>query len=66
MTFYYRPLIEEKGRHVLAGGWCRFSKVEVLSRHGSAESISADEAPQDILHRLTSVRSDLAQALAQA
>jgi dihydropteroate synthase len=59
MTLYYRPLVEEQGSHVLAGGWCRFSKVEVLSRHGSAELISADEAPQDILHRLTSVRSDL-------
>ena len=59
MTLYYRPLVEEQGSHVLAGGWCRFSKVEVLSRNGSAELISADEAPQDILHRLTSVRSDL-------
>ena len=59
MTLYYRPLVEEQGSHVLAGGWCRFSKVEVLSRHGSAELISADEAPQDILNRLTSVRSDL-------
>ena len=59
MTFYYRPLIEEKGRHVLAGGWCRFSRVEVLSRNRRAELISADEVPQDILHRLTSARSDL-------
>ena len=59
MTLYYRPLVEEQGSHVLAGGWCRFSKVEVLSRHGSAELISADEVPQDILNRLTSVRSDL-------
>ena len=42
MTLYYRPLVEEQGSHVLAGGWCRFSKVEVLSRHGSAELISAD------------------------
>jgi dihydropteroate synthase len=59
MTLYYRPLVEEQGTHVLAGGWCRFSKVEVLSRHGRAELISADEVPQDILHRLTSARSDL-------
>ena len=59
MTLYYRPLVEEQGSHVLAGGWCRFSKVEVLSRHGRAELISADEVPQDILHRLTSARSDL-------
>ena len=59
MTLYYRPLVEEQGSHVLAGGWCRFSKVEVLSRYGSAELISADEVPKDILYRLTSVRSDL-------
>ena len=59
MTFYYRPLIEEQGTNVLAGGWCRFSRVEVLSRDRRAEFISADEVPQDILHRLTSVRSDL-------
>ena len=59
MTLYYRPLIEEQGRHVLAGGWCRFSRVEVLSRDRQAECISADEVPQDILHRLTSARSDL-------
>ena len=59
MTFYYRPLIEEQGTNVLSGGWCRFSRVEVLSRDRQAEFISADEVPQDILHRLTSVRSDL-------
>ena len=59
MTLYYRPLVEEQGTHVLAGGWCRFSKVEVLSRQGRAELISADEVPQDILHRLTFARSDL-------
>jgi dihydropteroate synthase len=59
MTLYYRPLVEEQGTHVLAGRWCRFSKVEVLSRQGRAELISADEVPQDVLHRLTSARSDL-------
>ncbi|MDG1504792.1 MAG: dihydropteroate synthase [Planktomarina sp.] len=59
MTFYYRPLIEEQGTNVLSGGWCRFSRVEALSRHRQAEFISADEVPQDILHRLTSVRSNL-------
>ena len=59
MTFYYRPLIEEQGTNVLSGGWCRFSRVEVLSRDRQAEFISADEVPQDILHRLTSVRSDM-------
>jgi dihydropteroate synthase len=59
VKLYYRPLIEEQGRHVLAGGWCRFSRVEVLSRDRQAESIPADEVPQDILHRLTSARSDL-------
>ena len=58
MTLYYRPLVEEQGTHVLAGGWCRFSRVEVLSRNRRAELISADEVPQDILHRLTSARSD--------
>ncbi len=47
MTLYYRPLVEEQGTHVLAGGWCRFSKVEVLSRQGRAALISADEVPQD-------------------
>jgi len=59
MTLYYRPLVEEQGTHALAGGWCRFSKVEVLSRHGRAEVISANEVPQEILNRLTSARSDL-------
>ena len=59
MTLYYRPLVEEQGTHALAGGWCRFSKVEVLSRHGRAEVISANEVPQEILDRLISVRSNL-------
>ena len=59
MTLYYRPLVEEQGAHALAGGWCRFSKVEVLSRHGRAEVISANEVPQEILDRLISARSNL-------
>ena len=33
--------------------------MQYISRHGRAELISADEVPQDILHRLTSARSDL-------
>ena len=32
MTLYYRPVPVAHGRHRLAGGWTRFSQVEVLQR----------------------------------
>ena len=58
MSRYYRPLPIPHGRHVLAGGWTRFSQVEVLER-GRPAHIGAD-IPAEVLDRLTAPRADLA------
>lgn len=58
MTLYYRPLPIPHGRHVLAGGWTRFSQVEILER-GRQPRIS-DDIPDNVLDRLTAPRADLA------
>lgn len=44
----------------LAGGWCRFTHVEVLSRTNSPEIVHAAEIPPDDLARLTAPRPDFA------
>ncbi|SNR25069.1 dihydropteroate synthase [Paracoccus sediminis] len=57
MTLYYRPLPISHGRHLLAGGWARFSQVEVLER-GRPPRIG-DDVPAPVLAALTAPRADL-------
>ena len=59
MTFYYRPLIQERGDFALAGGWCRFTQVEVLQRGMPALVCAATEIPQEAFEHLTALRGDL-------
>ena len=54
MTLYYRPVPVAHGRHRLAGGWTRFSQVEVLQR-GQSPSVT-DDIPAEVLERLTTER----------
>ncbi len=58
MGLYYRPLPVPHGRHVLAGGWARFSEVEILER-GRAPRISS-AIPDDVLATLCAPRADVA------
>jgi dihydropteroate synthase len=44
----------------LAGGWCWFDRVEVLSRAATGRIIAASEVPEPVLHRLTAPRTDFA------
>ena len=57
MTLYFRPIPAPHGRHALAGGWTRFSQVEVLER-GRAPRISED-IPAQVLAALTAPRPDV-------
>jgi dihydropteroate synthase len=59
MTAYYRPLIEERGQFLLAGGWCRFTQVEVLQRGTRPYVCAATDISKQALLRLTSPRPDL-------
>ncbi|WP_347138304.1 dihydropteroate synthase [Paracoccus sp. SSK6] len=59
MTVYHRPIPIPHGRHVLAGGWARFSQVEILER-GRPPRIS-DDIPPDVLERLTAPRPGIAE-----
>ncbi len=65
MKRYYRPLAQidparPKGAHVLAGGWCWFDRVEVLSRDTAPEVIPADRLPTEVLTRLCAPRASVA------
>lgn len=65
MTKYYRaiPMIDPArpaGALPIAGGWCWFDRVEVLSRGASAEIIPASKVPQSVLHAIASPRADIA------
>lgn len=65
MTIYYRPIAQTDaarppGAVPLAGGWCWFDRVEVLTRAGSQGLIAAAELPGDVLDRLTAPRAALA------
>lgn len=62
---YYRPIARTD--HVrpldgvaLAGGWCWFDQIEVLSRQGSHGVVGLREVPADVLHRLTAARAPMA------
>ncbi|GHG19148.1 dihydropteroate synthase [Paracoccus aerius] len=57
MTLYYRPVPVAHGRHRLAGGWTRFSQVEVLQR-GQSPSVT-DDIPAEVLERLTTPRAGI-------
>lgn len=62
---YYRPIAmtdaaRPDGAYSLAGGWCWFDRVEVLSRAARPRLIAAREVPEAVLHRLTSPRPDFA------
>lgn len=64
MTKYYRaiPMIDPArpaGALPIAGGWCWFDRIEVLSRGKAAEIIPAIEAPQSVLHAIASPRADI-------
>lgn len=65
MKFYYRPIaqsdpVRPEGALPLAGGWCWFDAVEVLSRAGSQGRIPARDLPDEILERLTAPRAAVA------
>ena len=62
---YYRPLAQTDacrpaGALTLAGGWCWFDRVEVLSRGGSRGLMAASDLPSEVAHRLTASRAPLA------
>ncbi|SOC04893.1 dihydropteroate synthase [Rhodobacter maris] len=62
---YYRPIAQTDvarpaGAFSLAGGWCWFDTVEVLSRAGSQGRMPAADLPAEVLARLTAPRSALA------
>lgn len=62
---YFRPIAmtdptRPKGALVLAGGWCWFDRVEVLSRAAMGRIIPATEIPAPVLHRLTAPRDAFA------
>lgn len=62
---YYRPIAmtdpaQPVGAYPLAGGWCWFDRVEVISRRGRSRLIAAGDVPRQMLARLTTPRPDLA------
>ena len=62
---YYRPIAmtdpaRPSGALPLAGGWCWFDRVEVLSRATRGRIIPASEVPTPVLHRLTAPRAPFA------
>ncbi len=58
---YFRPIAmtdpaRPRDALPLAGGWCWFDRVEILSRAAPARIIAAHEVPAPVLHRLTAAR----------
>ena len=65
MTDYYRPLpltdiARPAGALTLAGGWCWFDRVEVLSRTQPPRIVAASALPDDVRLRLTAPRAPIA------
>jgi dihydropteroate synthase len=65
MSLYYRPIAQTDAARPadalpLAGGWCWFDHVEVLSRGGSRGRIGAADLPAAVLARLCAPRAPLA------
>ena len=64
MKTYYRPIAMTDAARLagalpLAGGWCWFDRVEVLTREGSRGLMAAADVPADVRARLTGPRADL-------
>lgn len=62
---YFRPIAmtdpaRPAGAMTLAGGWCWFDRVEVLSRAATGRIVPAAEVPAPVLHRLTAKRAGFA------
>lgn len=62
---YFRPLAmtdaaRPDGALTLAGGWCWFDRVEVLSRNDLPRIIAAADCPAEVIDRLTAPRADFA------
>jgi dihydropteroate synthase len=62
---YFRPIAmtdpaRPAGALSLAGGWCWFDRVEVLSRSAPARIVPSSEVPAPVLDRLTSPRAPFA------
>ena len=62
---YHRPIAmtdpaRPAGALPLAGGWCWFDRVEVLSRSGTKGLAAAADLPEDVRARLTAPRAALA------
>lgn len=62
---YFRPIAMTDAARpanamTLAGGWCWFDQVEVLSRNEPPWLIPAEDCPADVLRRLTAKRTDFA------
>ena len=62
---YFRPIAmtdpaRPTGALTLAGGWCWFDRVEVLSRAAKGRIVAASEVPAQVLHRLTAARPPFA------
>ncbi len=62
---YFRPIAQTDparpaGALTLAGGWCWFEQVEVLSRHEPPRLIPAADLPPDVRARLTVPRPVMA------
>ncbi|PPB80331.1 dihydropteroate synthase [Albidovulum inexpectatum] len=62
---YYRPIammdpVRPPEAVPLAGTWCWFDRVEVLSREGSQGLIRARDVPEKVLDRLTASRPPVA------
>ncbi|RMH44759.1 MAG: dihydropteroate synthase [Alphaproteobacteria bacterium] len=65
MSEYFRPIPEldpalRGAGYPLAGGWCRFARVEVLRRGKAPAVVPATELPSDVLDRLTRPRPAIA------
>jgi dihydropteroate synthase len=65
MTEYFRPIAQTDSNRsdsafALAGGWCWFDRVEVLSRNGAPKIIDARELDRDALDRLAKPRAAIA------
>lgn len=62
---YFRPIaMTDPARPAealtLAGGWCWFNRVEVLSRAAKGRIVPVSEIPAPVRHRLTAPRPDFA------
>ncbi|MBO9398288.1 dihydropteroate synthase [Shimia sp. R9_2] len=62
MTVYYRAIPQydvarPANAHRLADGWCWFTHVERLTRGQSAEIVSADVVPDEMLQRMVAPRT---------